>query len=67
MPPGIAIGKSKMSGVDFELTIHVGANAWDNDWVGTIFSFQVRNSSSGVFLSRALIAGKQIPVVNEKK
>ena len=44
--PGIAIGKSKMSGVDFELTIHVGANAWDNDWVGTIFSFQVRNNST---------------------
>ena len=41
--PGIAIGQAKMSGVDLELTIHVGAQAWDNDWVGTIFSFQVYN------------------------
>ena len=38
--PGIAIGSAKLASVDFEGTIFVSKN-WDNDWVGSIFSFQV--------------------------
>ena len=38
--PGIAIGSAKLASVDFEGTIFISRNG-DNDWVGSIFSFQV--------------------------
>ena len=38
--PGIAIGKERFSGVEYEGTILVG-DPYDDDWVGVIFSFQV--------------------------
>ena len=38
---GIAIGDTSLAGVEFEGTIYIGKN-WDNDWVGSIFSFQVK-------------------------
>ena len=44
--PGIAIGKERFAGVEYEGTIFIGPNILetylDNDWVGVIFSFQVR-------------------------
>ena len=42
--PGIAIGNAKLAGVDFEGTFYVGPHSpLDNDFIGIIFSFQVRN------------------------
>ena len=38
--PGIAVGKERFSGVEYEGTIFVG-DPYDDDWVGVIFSFQV--------------------------
>ena len=40
--PGIAIGKAKLAGLDFEGTFYVGPHSQpDNDFIGMIFSFQV--------------------------
>ena len=39
--PGIAIGEAKLSAVEFEGTIFV-ACCNDDDWLGAIFSFQVK-------------------------
>ena len=39
--PGIAIGSAKLSGMDFEGTLFVGAHdPIDNDFIGLVFSFQ---------------------------
>ena len=38
---GIAIGDVQMSNLDFEGTIFVANDNTDDDWIGTIFSFQV--------------------------
>ena len=42
--PGIAIGSDKLAAVEFEGTIFVGCCS-DNDWVGSVFSFQVKSFS----------------------
>ena len=43
--PGIAIGSAKLAGLDFEGTFYVGPHSpLDNDYIGIIFSFQVRIS-----------------------
>ena len=38
--PGVAIGKDRLSSVEFEGTMFVSNNTWDNDWIGVIFSYQ---------------------------
>ena len=38
--PGIAIGDASFNGVEFKGTFFVGDN-FDQDWLGTIFAFQV--------------------------
>ena len=40
---GIAIGGDRLESVEFEGTIFVGDNGADNDWIGSVFSFQVFN------------------------
>ena len=42
--PGIAIGDASFAGVEFRGTFFVGDN-YDHDWLGSIFAFQVSNSS----------------------
>ena len=42
---GIAIGRDRLESVEFEGTIFVGTNA-DNDWIGSVFSFQVFSLTS---------------------
>ena len=39
---GIAIGADRLESVEFEGTIFVNTNK-DNDWIGSVFSFQVEN------------------------
>jgi len=51
--PGIAIGSDKLSGVEFEGTIFVGC-CYDDDWVGSVFSFQ---DSSNFYLFMSSQAG----------
>ena len=54
--PGIAIGRAKLAGLDFEGTFYVGPHSpLDNDFIGIIFSFQVsrhRPSHFNVILVR---------------
>ena len=38
---GIAIGEDRLENIEFEGTIFVGTNN-DDDWIGSIFSFQVK-------------------------
>ena len=38
--PGVAVGNTRFSDVDYDGTFFVHKN-WDNDWVGVVFSFQV--------------------------
>ena len=48
--PGIAIGNAKLAGVDFEGTFYVGPHSpLDNDFIGIIFSFQVREKRRVTF------------------
>jgi len=37
--PGVAVGNTRFSDVDYDGTFFVHKN-WDNDWVGVVFSFQ---------------------------
>ena len=39
---GIAIGADRLESVEFEGTIFVNTLS-DNDWIGSIFSFQVKD------------------------
>ena len=39
--PGVAVGDTRFSDVDYAGTFFIHKN-WDNDWVGAVFSFQVR-------------------------
>ena len=39
---GIAIGADRLESVEFEGTIFVNTKS-DNDWIGSVFSFQVGN------------------------
>ena len=39
--PGVAIGDAKFSGVEYEGTMFVDC-CLDNDWIGAVFSFQVK-------------------------
>ena len=45
--PGIAIGSAQLSAVDFEGTIFVACCS-DNDWIGSIFSFQVMSDMNSI-------------------
>ena len=47
----VAIGKTRLAAMEFEGTIFVKAN-WDNDWIGSVFSFQVKIINSGKIFSR---------------
>ena len=39
---GIAIGKERFDGVQYEGTMFVAPHSFnDNDWIGVVFSFQV--------------------------
>jgi len=37
--PEVAVGKTRLSAMEFEGTMFVTAN-WDDDWIGSVFSFQ---------------------------
>ena len=54
----VAIGKTRLAAMEFVGTMFVTAN-WDDDWIGSVFSFQVnsislflRFSVSSMFLSQ---------------
>ena len=40
----VAIGKTRLAAMEFVGTIFVTAN-WDDDWIGSVFSFQVNSIS----------------------
>mgnify|MGYP001263183405 CR=1 FL=1 len=61
----VAIGKTRLAAMEFVGTMFVTAN-WDDDWIGSVFSFQVNSISlhsnlfkyvSYVSVNNVLVAG----------
>ena len=52
----VAIGKTRLAAMEFVGTIFVTAN-WDDDWIGSVFSFQVNSISLHNNVTNVLVAG----------